>query len=104
MPQEGVDVLVATPGRVATLLEAEVLDLEDCRAVILDEVRRVPLVDPRWDWSRRDPLDTDLLHTLLNPHEVGDSPASLTLMAGCYSCKQKGIKRICLSHMSSAEK
>ncbi|CAM9119629.1 unnamed protein product, partial [Hapterophycus canaliculatus] len=36
--EEGVDVLVATPGRVATLLEAEVLNLEDCRAVILDEV------------------------------------------------------------------
>lgn len=36
--QEGVDVLVATPGRVATLLEAGVLNLEDCRAVILDEV------------------------------------------------------------------
>lgn len=30
--------LVATPGRVATLLEAGVLNLEDCRAVILDEV------------------------------------------------------------------
>lgn len=39
VPQEGVDVLVATPGRVATLLEAGVLNLEDCRAVILDEVR-----------------------------------------------------------------
>lgn len=39
IPQEGVDVLVATPGRVATLLEAGVLNLEDCRAVILDEVR-----------------------------------------------------------------
>lgn len=39
LPQEGVDVLVATPGRVATLLEAGVLNLEDCRAVILDEVR-----------------------------------------------------------------
>lgn len=38
VPQEGVDVLVATPGRVATLLEAGVLNLEDCRAVILDEV------------------------------------------------------------------
>eukprot|EP00752_Nemacystus_decipiens_P003764 g3465.t1 len=36
--EEGVDVLVATPGRVATLLEAGVLNLEDCRAVILDEV------------------------------------------------------------------
>lgn len=30
--------LVATPGRVATLLEAGVLNLEDCRAVVLDEV------------------------------------------------------------------
>lgn len=30
--------LVATPGRVATLLEAEALNLEDCRAVVLDEV------------------------------------------------------------------
>lgn len=38
MPQEGVDVLVATPGRVSTLLEAEALNLEDCRAVVLDEV------------------------------------------------------------------
>lgn len=36
--QEGVDVLVATPGRVATLLEAEALSLEDCRAIVLDEV------------------------------------------------------------------
>lgn len=32
------DVLVATPGRVSTLLEAEALNLEDCRAVVLDEV------------------------------------------------------------------
>ena len=38
--------LVATPGRVATLLEAGVLNLEDCRAVILDEVR-VEVFDPR---------------------------------------------------------
>lgn len=37
--QEGVDVLVATPGRVSTLLEAQALSLEDCRAVVLDEVR-----------------------------------------------------------------
>lgn len=37
-PQEGVDVLVATPGRVATLLEAEALSLVDCRAIVLDEV------------------------------------------------------------------
>ncbi|CAM9139506.1 unnamed protein product [Laminaria digitata] len=36
--QEGVDVLVATPGRVATLLEAEALSLVDCRAIVLDEV------------------------------------------------------------------
>lgn len=32
------DVLVATPGRVSTLLEAEALSLEDCRAIVLDEV------------------------------------------------------------------
>lgn len=38
-PQEGVDVLVATPGRVATLLEAEALSLVDCRAIVLDEVQ-----------------------------------------------------------------
>lgn len=37
--QEGVDLLVATPGRVSTLIEAEALSLEDCRAVVLDEVR-----------------------------------------------------------------
>lgn len=36
--QEGVDVLVATPGRVSTLLDAEALNLEDCRAIVLDEV------------------------------------------------------------------
>ncbi|CAM9380761.1 unnamed protein product [Discosporangium mesarthrocarpum] len=36
--QEGIDVLIATPGRVSTLLEAEALSLEDCRAIVLDEV------------------------------------------------------------------
>ncbi|KAG5193119.1 P-loop containing nucleoside triphosphate hydrolase protein [Tribonema minus] len=35
---EGVDVLVATPGRVGTLLEDGSLSLADCRAVVLDEV------------------------------------------------------------------
>ncbi|CAM9163271.1 unnamed protein product [Phaeothamnion confervicola] len=35
---EGVDVLVATPGRVATLLEAGELSLADARGVVLDEV------------------------------------------------------------------
>ena len=40
--QEGVDLLVATPGRVATLLEAEALSLEDCRAIVLDEVCPLP--------------------------------------------------------------
>lgn len=42
--QEGVDMLVATPGRVTTLLEAEALSLEDCRAVVLDEVCGVPFL------------------------------------------------------------
>ena len=36
--QEGIDVLVATPGRISTLLEDGALSLADCRAVVLDEV------------------------------------------------------------------
>lgn len=36
--KEGVDVLIATPGRIITLLQDGILDLEDCRAVVLDEV------------------------------------------------------------------
>jgi superfamily II DNA/RNA helicase len=38
MLQEGIDVLIATPGRISTLLEDGALSLEDCRAVVLDEV------------------------------------------------------------------
>lgn len=38
--------LVATPGRVSTLLEAEALNLEDCRAVVLDEVHNSYWVVP----------------------------------------------------------
>lgn len=45
--QEGVDLLVATPGRVSTLIEAEALSLEDCRAVVLDEVR---IGEGKWLW------------------------------------------------------
>jgi superfamily II DNA/RNA helicase len=38
MLQEGIDVLIATPGRISTLLEDGALSLDDCRAVVLDEV------------------------------------------------------------------
>ena len=35
--KQGVDVLVATPGRLATLVEGGALRLSDCRALVLDE-------------------------------------------------------------------
>jgi ATP-dependent RNA helicase DDX18/HAS1 len=35
--KQGVDVLVATPGRLATLVEGKALRLSDCRALVLDE-------------------------------------------------------------------
>lgn len=35
---QGVDVLIATPGRLTSLLEEGALRLDDCRAVVLDEV------------------------------------------------------------------
>jgi ATP-dependent RNA helicase DDX18/HAS1 len=36
--EEGIDVLVATPGRVSTLLEEGSLSLEGCKSIVLDEV------------------------------------------------------------------
>jgi DEAD/DEAH box helicase len=41
MLHEGIDVLIATPGRISTLLEDGALSLDDCRAVVLDEVPAV---------------------------------------------------------------
>ncbi|CAM9779671.1 unnamed protein product [Ascophyllum nodosum] len=73
--QEGVDLLVATPGRVATLLEAEALSLEDCRAIVLDEVD-VLFMDETFKLApigSRAPEDTQFIFvTATLPQSVSD--------------------------------